>query len=262
MSQLTISPEVLGVLKRGTLTNNLFVLPPGNLERSLYEAVNKVLNNAGGVWTKKLKGHLFTEDPTEKLGLALETGAIENKVDDAKAERDLYQAFYTPAELAKRVVELADVEGKLVLEPSGGEGALVIEAYRQGAASVTIVEINPKAIAVLKENVISAVGEKTPDQGIAYEADFLKLNLKRSDFDRVVMNPPFTRNQDVKHVAHALTLLAPGGILVAIMADNVNRDCFREMLHGLHDYEIENVPAGAFRESGTDVKTIILTVRK
>src|SRR4051794_10815868 len=116
---LTITPEVLDVLKRGTLKDLLFVLPEGHLERPLYEAVNKVLNNAGGVWTRALKGHVFTDDPTERLGLALSTGAIDNKVDDAKAAKKEYQAFYTPPALAKRVVELANVKpGMFVLEPS------------------------------------------------------------------------------------------------------------------------------------------------
>ena len=35
------------------------------------------------------------------------------------------------------------------------------------------------------------------------------------------MNPPFDRLQDVRHVTHAFSLLAPGGRLVAVMAEGV-----------------------------------------
>ena len=86
MSVLTISPDVLDVLQRSTIVDKLLVLPPGQLARPLYESVNKVLLNAGGCWSKKQKGHLFASDPTAILGLTLETGQIDNLVDDAKAE--------------------------------------------------------------------------------------------------------------------------------------------------------------------------------
>ena len=36
-------------------------------------------------------------------------------------------------------------------------------------------------------------------------------------FDRIVMNPPFSRDQDARHVNHAFSFLKPGGKLVAIV---------------------------------------------
>jgi predicted RNA methylase len=245
MANVIISEEVADVLRRSTISGNLLKLP-GQLERSLYEEVNKVLVNLGGSWSKKQQGHLFASDPMAKLGIAMDTGV---SIDEKK----LYQAFYTPPELAARVVEVADVSGKLVLEPSAGHGALVKECLAQGASEVVAVELNPEACAHL--------GSEHPKVTL-YSADFLKLNLKNGDFDRIVMNPPFTKNQDIKHVTKALTLLAEGGILVAVMAANTTRKSFAEMLHGYHDYDIENIPAGSFSESGTEVATIMLTVRK
>ena len=74
------------------------------------------------------------------------------------------------------------------------------------------------------------------------------------------MNPPFTRNQDLLHLAHALRCLKrPGGRLVAILLGNTERSQFAETLTGLR-YDLEQLPAGTFRESGTDVKTVLLTV--
>jgi predicted RNA methylase len=257
MSVLTISPEVLDVLQRSTIVDKLLVLP-GQLERPLYEKVNLVLLNAGGCWSKKQKGHLFASDPTAILGLTLETGQIDNLVDDAKAEKKAFQAFYTPADFARHVVELADPRaGHFVLEPSCGEGALVRAILECGAdwAGLTAVELNPKAIAVTRDLIAAC------DDVNLIEGDFLKIPLRKGDFDRIVMNPPFTRDQDIAHVAHALTLLAPGGVLVAIMSPNTARAAFTDLIFG-HDFEIEEVPAGTFKESGTNIATIILIIRK
>lgn len=258
MSVLTISPEVLNVLQRSTIVDKLLVLP-GQLERPLYEAVNKVLLNAGGCWSKKQKGHLFASDPTAILGLTLETGQIDNLVDDAKAEKKAFQAFYTPADFARHVVELADLRaGHYVLEPSCGEGALVRAILECGAdwAGLTAVELNPKAIAVTRDLIAAC-----DDEVNLIEGDFLQTPLRKGEFDRIVMNPPFSGNQDLTHVARALTLLAPGGILVAIMSPNTARTAFTDLIFG-HDFEIEEVPAGTFKESGTNIATIILIIRK
>jgi len=113
MADAKVTGEVLGVLKRATITDNVLILPPGQLARPLYEAVNKALVNAGGRWNKGAKGHVFPSDPRPKLGLMLETGV---SVDTKKK----LQAFYSPAAVAARVVELAEVSGQNVLEPSAG----------------------------------------------------------------------------------------------------------------------------------------------
>ena len=48
------------------------------------------------------------------------------------------------------------------------------------------------------------------------QADFLECNGDLGTFDRIVMNPPFTNGDDIKHIMHALKMLKPGGRLVAI----------------------------------------------
>ena len=40
-------------------------------------------------------------------------------------------------------------------------------------------------------------------------------------YDRVIMNPPFTRGQDVTHVQHALRFVRPGRRLVAVMPASI-----------------------------------------
>jgi 16S rRNA G966 N2-methylase RsmD len=238
---MKIQPEILNILKNSKLENNVLTLPPGQLDKAVYAAVNKVLVNAGGKWNKTAKGHVFPSDPSEKLGLALTTG-------ESVSEKKTFQMFFTPSSLAAKVVELAEVSGQSVLEPSAGNGALVKECWAQGAKDVDCVELNEENAIELRQ-----MGETV------WQTDFLALPPAR--YDRVVMNPPFTKNQDITHVEHGLKNLVEGGILVSIMAGNTERPRFRKLVENLN-HEIIDVPDGSFKESGTNVRTVILKVRK
>lgn len=48
-----------------------------------------------------------------------------------------------------------DIEGTMVLDLFAGSGALAIEALSRGAASAILVEQHPKAVAVIKGNLVS-----------------------------------------------------------------------------------------------------------
>lgn len=247
---ITLSPTVRDILERSTITENCLVLPPGQLERSIYEDVNKALAAAGGKWSRKSKGHLFDGDPRSKLGLMLETGV-------AVDERKKFQAFYTPPGMAREVAMLADVAGHTVLEPSAGKGALADACMAAGAKHVQCVELDPEKSEVLRIKNYPV---------ITYDFLLLTPNSRPEgigwwgNFQRIVMNPPFTRNQDCAHVTHALTFLARGGRLAAIMMDNPSRPSFQQLIDG-RDYAITKVEAGTFKESGTNIKTIILTIQ-
>ena len=74
------------------------------------------------------------------------------------------------------------------------------------------------------------------------------------------MNPPFANAEDIKHIRHALHMLKPGGRLVAICANGPRQ---QEALRPLVDEsggEWEDLPAGTFRESGTNVSTALITI--
>ena len=50
-------------------------------------------------------------------------------------------------------------------------------------------------------------------------SDFLQCSGDVEDlglFDAVLMNPPFAQGADIEHITHALTMLKPGGRLVAL----------------------------------------------
>ncbi|MBC2594905.1 RsmD family RNA methyltransferase [Ruficoccus amylovorans] len=246
---ITLTNDVRAVLERSTITADSLTLPPQQLDRKLYEAVNKVLVAAGGKWNRSAKAHVFASDPRECLGLALKSGKVTSK-------KQKLQAFYTPADLAARVVTLADVSGCTVLEPSAGAGALAKECKARGASHIDAVEINRDC-----EKQLDEVCDDV------FLMDFLEMEPPPVlEHDRVVMNPPFTKNQDIAHVRHALKFLKPGGRLVAIMAGNTERKAFRDMMDAFAQSSahpiIFELPAGAFKESGTNVQTIILTVTK
>jgi protein-L-isoaspartate O-methyltransferase len=155
--------------------------------------------------------------------------------------------FPTPPEIARRLVELADIRpGMRVLEPSAGTGSLV-RVIRETCpeADLTAVEINPQLAAALSGMVPRVEC-----------ADFLAVGEDLGKFDRVVMNPPFERGADLDHIKCALALLAPGGRLVAVCANGQRQ---REELGEVCTRWID-LPAGAFQEQGTGVNTAIVVL--
>ena len=116
--------------------------------------------------------------------------------------------FPTLPEVARRVVELADIQpGQRVLEPSAGTGSL-LEALPD--TPTVAVEINGQLAEALQRR-FSGVN--------VHHADFLALNGELGEFDRIVMNPPFDHGSDLEHIRHAYAKLKPGGRLVAICAN-------------------------------------------
>jgi len=82
-------------------------------------------------------------------------------------------------------------------------------------------------------------------------------------FERIIANPPFSRQADVDHVLHAYSLLAPGGRLVSVMSAGVTfRTTAKTARLMALKPVIEPLPDGAFKESGTNVRTCIVTLEK
>jgi hypothetical protein len=78
------------------------------------------------------------------------------------------------------------------------------------------------------------------------------------------MNPPFTRGADMEHVTHALRFLKADGLLAAVMSwavmhDGAKTAKFRALVEA-RGGTVEAVDEGAFRESGTDVPTVLVAI--
>lgn len=243
-----ISEDVKSILSQSRVENNQLYLAPIN-DRALYVATNKILELLGGKWNKKLKCHIFEEITRDQLDKVL-TG--EEKIVDVKKT---YQEFFTPEKLARRVVELADVKSKSVLEPSAGIGNIAVECIKAGAEYIHCVELNKDSIDELNNKVL----DKGIKASICGGIDFLEI-IPKEKYDVVIGNPPYSKNSWIKHTQHAFKFLKAGGKLVFILPANPNPK-FYEWLSD-KKYEVEDVEEGAFKESGTMIKTVILSLWK
>lgn len=172
------------------------------------------------------------------------------------------QLFPTPPELARRLVELADVRpGQRVLEPSAGTGNLcrAIHATFTGAdcGTLTAIEINAELVRGLEEQRNKTLHAHAANFTIAC-GDFMDYSPEALGlFDRVVMNPPFADRQDISHILHARQFLKPGGVLAAICANGPRQQA--ELRPAAAYWEA--LEPGAFKASGTNVSAALVIFR-
>lgn len=228
-----------------------------------WSVLKKVMTTLGGVWSKKRKGFEFAAELGDAFTLishAKETGEI--------LDPKLAGFFPTPYPLAETLIATVNPKkGDKILEPSAGKGALLeaLERWRL-RNDVKEEEIYPglRAFEILESNHAHLVRMGWA----ALCVDFLQIAPAPS-FDCIVMNPPFTRGEDVDHVTHALKFLKPGGRLAAIMSagtkfrSDKKTVAFRELLEkGPFLAKIDDLPEGSFQVSGTNVRTVLVSVFK
>lgn len=242
-----ISEAVLNVLGDAVCIDNSLVLT-GTLDRKLYTDTNKVLESLGGKWNKKSKAHLFDGDAADLVDQVILTGTYSS----AKSDCDFFE---TSLKLSLHLIDLAALKPEMtVLEPSAGHGAIADEVSAKGC-HVTCIELFDKNYEVLK-----ATGHKV------WNVDFLTQTvLDEQKFDRVIMNPPFSKRRDIHHILHAFKYLKTGGKLVAVASrsvafrdDKMGRD-FREFV-AQHNGTITDLPDGSFKDAGTMVSTSVVTM--
>lgn len=268
---MPISQPVLAVLSRCSTEGNALVLPE-QLDRKMYLAVMKVIDAAGGVWSRKAKSHVFPGDAEELMDAIINIGEIT----DVKKEMN---AFFTPIAVTQLMVTKANINQPrmVALEPSCGVGNIV--GSMPSSTKMICVEEHAPFMEQLKARFPVGLADGTIHPVLG---DFLKVfpndvTHKIPHVDRVLMNPPFSKGRDVAHVLHALQFLKPngpgqpGGRLVSIMGAGVT---FREdrrtqgfwakikaMTASGGGYMVDPLPAGSFAESGTMVNTVMLTVQ-
>jgi len=167
--------------------------------------------------------------------------------DSAPRTVTAFNLFQTPPALADRLASMIPHWGR-VLEPSAGLGRLYHAIRARTADHITMVENAPQCCRELY-----TLTSNDPATTLV-QRDFLEFT---GQFDSIVMNPPFQRGTDVRHILHALRLLAPGGNLVAICAAGPKQ---RKALEQLGDWI--DLPPGSFRTEGTSVETAIVHIRK
>jgi type I restriction-modification system DNA methylase subunit len=253
-----ITSDVLTVLDNCEMHGNELRITE-QLDKTMYMAVNRVLEAAGGKWNRKAKAHLFDGEAAEVIEPIVLTGEYSRTKQD-------FGAFFTPPSLAAQVAKRITFThtGMRLLEPSAGMGALALAARDEAQADdercswadITCLEIQPKLVVALREQHLHAEC-----------ADFLDEDpVEYEPFGAVLMNPPFAKQADIHHVMHATRFLKPGGCLVAITSASVLfrqnnlTERFREFVSGCGT--IERLPEYSFKESGTSVNTALVVLTR
>ena len=164
-----------------------------------------------------------------------------------------------------------------VLDAFGGSGALGCEALSRGAASVTLLDIYPKAVAVIRKNVAAVekamgrtgAGSSSAAGSAARVQQSQALTYVKSasgPWDLVFVDPPYAMpNEQVSELLEALTpKLAEGAVVVV---ERSSRDaepvwgeglyCFSTRQHGetvLYYVEPDEAEEQAGDESGENTE--------
>lgn len=270
----TLHPSVVDVLERSkVLGQNLYL--PEQLNRELYLAVNEVLANLGGSWQSSQKLHSFPQD--------IELRGMIREIIDLRTlpPKNPLSFFATPKPVGREAVGLLELKrGLKIWEPSCGDGALlkVLAPYKQELGLIIHAsELDPGRARAARELEIAE---------FVHEGDCLFYGGERPMFvrdkdgmmttqivpegyyDRVLMNPPFSKGGRrllyIDHIYKALKMLKDGGILVAIVPISVkeSQSSMVGRFRTQTECDIFELPDGAFKESGTNVKTAIIKIYK
>lgn len=160
------------------------------------------------------------------------------------------QFYPTPRKVVDEIIrrELHSLDGKKVLEPSCGEGAMM-EALHEAFPRVQLlgIEVHAERAEAARAKGFSVVRK-----------NFLET-APQPVFDLVLMNPPFYGLHWRKHLDHAVRFLRPApkdrlwdrGQVVSILPASAWYDGHLDDLHG----EWRDLPVASFAQSGTNVPT-------
>jgi len=192
--------------------------------------LGRILEGIGAIKTDS--EYRFNFDPNIVLSKIIRSGVL--------PEKKSHQYYPTPKEVVEMVQEIANVYSEQVLEPSAGQGALVEGLDPE---LVDCIEIDPTNCSILKS------------KGFKVECkDFLDQKVERF-YNTILMNPPFSDGRAKDHVDHAIKFLADGGRILAIVPSNFDTGYLGDRF--VQEFDI---PAKAFKDSGTNISTKIIEI--
>lgn len=172
--------------------------------------------------------------------------------------------FPTPDDLIDVMLEHAEIdEMHTIYEPSAGIGSIIDRlSFKRGYPfapfQVSCSELWPSLAYILMLKGYNVISN-----------DFNDAIGPEKGFDRIIMNPPFKKGQDMDHVMICFyKYLKPGGRLVSIMSSGAiigsskRHEQFREFREKHRAYYIENGQAFKNAFNSTGVNSIILVVDK
>ncbi|MDR2146405.1 MAG: DUF4942 domain-containing protein [Tannerella sp.] len=122
--------------------------------------------------------------------------------------------FYpTPREVIEEMLAGVNIPGSIFLEPSAGNGNIVDYLNENGAKEVLVCEKDPDLATI------------AASKGRFMVNDFLTLKAEQiSHIDYIVMNPPFSADED--HILHAWNIAPEGSTVISLCNENTV-DCRR-----------------------------------
>jgi hypothetical protein len=207
-----------------------------------YSHIKTLMQRAGGKYLKLGFEFSITAD-LPAIMLSLVKGEEYNP-------KKLFQFFGTnDTQSAALVADVNLKAGDTWLEPSAGQ-ASVANLARKISNKGVVIEL-------MDENVSSLIAQGYDP----IQQDFLTVTPEEIGlFNKIIANPPFTKNSDIKHVSHMFNFLENNGKLASIMSMS-----WRESSHKVAiqfrdwiDYlgaDVVDIPAGEFKGSGTNVAT-------
>lgn len=230
-------------LSKCTYSETTVYLPKERLEN--YIDLRKALINAGAAY----KNNTFVFPNNAEPFINRLMGG-----EDVNIKKQ-FQFFATPPKVAKMVIDKINwVTGYKVGEFSAGQGGL-LDYLPNLNLEITCVELMPENAQILIKKGYDAVCE-----------DFLKNEYQMQDV--IIGNPPFSKNQDIDHFMHMYKHLVKGGQMSVIMsphwtfANDKKSVEFRKFLEKNSADDWEDIDQGEFKESGTNIKTVLVYLRK
>lgn len=186
------------------------------------------------------------------------TLASRHKDGTAPRAVNAFNLFQTPKNIAQKMIDLAKTNKqnpKTILEPSAGLGRIFLPAWDAWGerGHFVLVEQNQDCMRELYSMTEGKNGCRLK------QGDFLTMEaLGRWRFDIILMNPPFERGRDIKHILHAQKMLAPGGLLVGLCYNGLRQN---KQLQPICD-TWEPLPANSFQAEGTAAAVALITIKK
>lgn len=229
-----VQEELLRMLKELRYNNSFLFYPRKSKETN--EKIKEIIQLLDGLI---INNHVsFSYDPSDIITQIRMSGYI--------PERKSHQFYPTEESLAELAVSMLRIEQyDRILEPSAGNGRLVDKIYTKYKNRIHCVEISQTHCEILKEKGYSVICK-----------DFLEYDTNEK-FDKIIMNPPFTKNQAKNHVIKATEHLNDKGRLVAIVPSTLSN-------LEIKGYNINSsqVIENSFLESDTKVSVVILSISK
>lgn len=181
--------------------------------------------------------------------------------------KEKWQSYFTPSDLARDMQKHAGItDTDIVLDPSAGVGNLV-DGLDIPKENIYLIEPNGKFCEMLRKKGYINIIESTFEE--ATERDLLPKNI-----NKIIMNPPFFKQTDLRHIVMSYDLINPDGIVVSVFGKNSVKERnldntmsqtlidFNDLSERAQSYQIISLEEGTFKTSGTVCDTFVAVFEK